>query len=199
VIAVEPSTAMQAVGVARAEAAGVALRWVPAPFECATDLPACGFVICALDSFLHFNTAELQRAALTRARDCLMPEGVLALDLPSLAAWSDWQPGVRPLELLWSERDPATGVTASHFTTYRMDPASQSRHVMHVFEECAADGSVRRWHAGYDLRFVGRFELELLLGAARFRLSGVHGDYELGPLTDSSERMIVLARRDGAT
>ena len=36
------------------------------------------------------------------------------------------------------------------------------------------------------------------LRAARLRLSGVHGDYELGPLTETSERMIVLAGRGGA-
>jgi SAM-dependent methyltransferase len=198
VIAVEPSAAMRERGAARAARAGVTLTWIPSPFDCAEETPACGLVLCALDSFLHFTSAESQLAALARARDCLVPGGVLALDLPTLASWSDWQPGVRSLELLWTERDPATGVTTAHFTSFQMDPSAQTRHVRHVFEESDANGSVRRWHAGYDLRFVGRFELELLLRAARLRPVGIHGDYELGPLTDTSERMIVLAGRAGA-
>ena len=173
------------------------MRWLPLAIEDARLDERFALVICALDSFLHLTTGEAQRTALRRIRDLLLPGGVLALDLPTLSAWSDWQPGVRPLELLWSERDAATGITTSHFSTFHAEPAAQTRRVTHIFEESDADGAVRRWTAAYDLRFIGRFELELLVAATGLRLAGLYGDYQLGPLTDTSERMVALIERDG--
>ena len=37
--------------------------------------------------------------------------------------------------------------------------------------------------------------MELLLSIAGLALLDVYGDYDLGPLTNESERMIVIARR----
>lgn len=48
----------------------------------------------------------------------------------------------------------------------------------------------------HRLRYVYRFELEYLLGMAGLALAGMYGDYDLGPLTNDSERMIAIARRD---
>jgi len=42
---------------------------------------------------------------------------------------------------------------------------------------------------------VYRFELEYLLDDSGLALSDVYGDYDLGPLTNDSERMIAIARR----
>jgi len=196
VIAVEPSAAMRAEGEARAVAAGVALTWVAERAELlAPSQRRYALVLCALDTFLHFGDGPAQRAVLDRVRDLLLPDGLLVLDLPALAAWWDWQPGVRPLELLSCERDPATGQTVAHYTTFTVDPASQTRHVTQVFEETAPDGTSRKWFAHYPLRFVGRYELEFLLAQSGFALDALYGDYDLGALDAESERMIVLARR----
>ena len=194
-VALEPSAAMCACGRERAAAAGVQVTWVQARIEDARLGRRFPLIICALDTFLHLNSGYAQLAALAAVRAHLAPAGCFALDLPTLAAWSDWQPGVRPLELLWSEA--ADGVTASHFSSFRAGPAGQTRHVTHIFEEAGADGQLRRWTSAYTLRFVGRFELELLLGRARLRLTSLHGDYGLGPLTDESERMVALCARSG--
>ncbi|MGH2585150.1 MAG: class I SAM-dependent methyltransferase, partial [Dehalococcoidia bacterium] len=168
--------------------------WVKGSIEACPVDGAFGLIFCAIDSFLHLTTDAAQRDALRHIHRLLRPDGCLALDLPTLAAWSDWQPGVRPLELLWSEQD-SRGVTTAHFTTFRAEPATQTRHVTHIFEEIQPDGVSRRWPATYEMRFIGRYELELLLREAGLRVTGLHGDYELGPLLPDSERMIVLAGR----
>ena len=196
VVALEPSAAMRERGGARAADAGVRLTWVAAAIEDACLERRFALVIWALDGFLHLTTRTAQLAALTRMRALLAPGGLLVLDLPTLAAWSDWQPGVRPLELLWSEQDAETGITTSHLSSFRANPAAQTRRMTQIFEEVDAAGGVRRWVAAYELRFVGRFELELLLERAGLRPAGVYGDYELGPLTEESARMIALIERD---
>jgi SAM-dependent methyltransferase len=160
--------------------------------------PGFGLIFCAIDGFLHLVSDDDQGAALAAVRRLLRPGGCLALDLPTLAAWSDWQPGVRPLELYWSQED-AHGVRTSHYGTFRADPARQVRHVLHIFEEVQPDGSVRRWTAEFELRFIGRYEIALMLARAGLNLIGMHGNYELGPLQEDSERMIVLAERVAET
>ena len=195
VVALDASPAMLALG---REKAGDTPRieWRQGRVEDFADPRPFGLAFCAIDSFLHLASDAAQRDALAAVRRALRPGGCLALDLPSLAAWADWEPGVRPLDLVWTEPRPDGG-TLAYFTTFRADPAAQARHVTHLFEEIAPDGGVRRSLATFDLRFVGRFEAEHLLARAGFRVTGVHGDYDLGPLTPLSDRLIVLAEPTG--
>jgi hypothetical protein len=44
------------------------------------------------------------------------------------------------------------------------------------------------------LRWVGRYEIELILQATGYRVEQVYGSYELDPYGEGSERMIVVAR-----
>jgi SAM-dependent methyltransferase len=192
VVALEPSTEMLALGRARAEREGASVQWVAEHIERCTIEPGFSLIFSAIDGFLHLATDAEQHEALTSVRRLIRPGGCFALDLPTLTTWSDWQPGVRPLEMYWSEVD-AAGVRTNHFGSFRADPSTQTRHVTHIFEELQPDGTMQRWVTDYDLRFIGRYEIELLLAQAGFRLLSLHGDYDLGPLTAESERMIVLA------
>jgi SAM-dependent methyltransferase len=192
VVALEPSSDMMALGQARADREGVTVRWVQQHIEQCSLEPGYGMVFSAIDGFLHLATDQAQHDALTTIHRLLRPGGCLVLDLPTLAAWSDWQPGVRPLDLYWSAVEDGN-VRTNHFGTFRADPATQTRHVVHIFEELHSDGAVRRWVTDYDLRFIGRYEVELLLSRAGFRVLSLHGDYDLNPLDAESERMLVLA------
>jgi SAM-dependent methyltransferase len=196
VVALDASPAMIALGRAKAGDAGRRIEWRDGRIETFEDQRQFGLVFCAIDSFLHLATTEAQSAALATVRRLLRPDGCLALDLPTLAAWTDWAPGVRPLDLVWTEPAPVGGVT--YAASFQVDPATQTRRVTHVVEEVGADGGVRRWLTTFDLRFIGRYEAEHLLARSGFRVTGVHGDYDLGPLLPASERMIVLAEPEGA-
>ncbi|MGE0539902.1 MAG: class I SAM-dependent methyltransferase [Dehalococcoidia bacterium] len=199
VVALEPSSEMLALGQARAEREGVSVRWVQQQIEQCILEPGFGMVFSAIDGFLHLATDKAHNDALKQIHRLLRPGGCLVLDLPTLTAWSDWQPGVRPLELYWSEVE-SDGVRTNHLGTFRADPSTQTRHVVHIFEELHTDGAARRWVTEYDLRFIGRYEVELLLMQAGFQIISLHGDYDLNPLNAESERMLVLAeavdRRD---
>lgn len=192
VVALDSSAAMAAIGEAASRAAGLPVRWrrgdvcqgrLGGPYR---------LIVWALDGFLHVPSGAAQGRALAAVRRALHPDGCFVLDLPSLASWWDWQPGIRPLELTWSEAD-ASGETALHYETFTCDPATQKRTVTHLVESVAADGTVSKRVASYALRFVGRFELALLLARARLRVYAEYGDYELSPPAPDSERLIVLA------
>jgi len=56
-------------------------------------------------------------------------------------------------------------------------------------------GAVKRATLSVDLRYVFRFEMELLLERAGFSVEGVYGNTDLEPYGMDSERMIFVARR----
>ena len=55
------------------------------------------------------------------------------------------------------------------------------------------DGTVRRRTAELELRYFGRFELELLLERAGYAVEALYGSYDLAPFWSESERMIAVA------
>ena len=61
---------------------------------------------------------------------------------------------------------------------------------------CRPMGAVSRTHFPFRMRYVHRYEMELLLRAAGYRLEAVYGSYELEPFDSDSEKMIFVARVD---
>ena len=57
----------------------------------------------------------------------------------------------------------------------------------------APDGSLRRIATSFDLRYLHRHELELMLELAGFVQWQVYGSYDLDPYDDESDRLIVAA------
>ncbi len=182
---------------ARAKPGGESLHLVRADLCDYRFTERFGLICCAIDSFLHLTEPARQLAALRLAGEHLAPSGRLILDLPTVSAgrWGDWEPGIRPLELVWSGAGPA-GTTVQHFTSFTADPATQIRRVTHIFDEVAADGAIRRYTTSYELRFIFPGELPLLVQAAGLRLDALYGGYDLEPFESGRERMIaVIAAR----
>ena len=75
------------------------------------------------------------------------------------------------------------------------DLAAQTRWLRVTYETTDGEGRVRRFHSEHQLRYLYRFEVVYLLRQAGLRLTDVYGDYDLGPLTNDSARMITIARR----
>lgn len=75
------------------------------------------------------------------------------------------------------------------------DLATQTRELRVTYESLNAEGVVLRQVSEHRLRYVYPAELDYLLAAAGLELSGLFGDYELGPLTNDSARMVATARR----
>ncbi len=196
VTGVDLSPAMLALARAKAEQAGVAERmtWVQGDYG---DAPLAGpyrLAFTVMNTFLHLSTQAEQVRALKHWCESLAPGGLLLIDIlhpdagqlagldGRLEWWKTWV-------------DPQTGNTVSKFVIRTVDLAAQTMHNMFLYDEVGADGLVRRTPVPFDLRYVGRYEMALLLDRAGFAIEALYGDWDLGPFESESSRMIWVARR----
>jgi SAM-dependent methyltransferase len=149
--------------------------------------------ILAVNAFLHLPTRAAQQTALSQIHRVLRPGGLLVLDLlhPTPAQLSDWD---RQLlhDASWTLPD---GSVLERFSARRVSPAEQTIETRLFYDRRQPSGSLTRVTVTYTLRYVHRFELELLLERAGFALEGIFGSYQLDPLDDESSLMLVVARR----
>jgi SAM-dependent methyltransferase len=195
VTGVDPSPAMIARARARAEAEGADLTLIEGRVEdLALELERYGFILVPFDTFLYCEDGESQVRLLEALAGAMHFNATLALDLPGPLAWLDAATNGQPL-LAWSGPAPGGG-TLDVWHVHEDNLAAQTRWLRVNYETTADDGSVRRQLSEHRLRYVYPAESEYLLRLAGLRLSACYGDYDLGPLTGASERMIVLARRE---
>ncbi|MFN8523263.1 MAG: class I SAM-dependent methyltransferase [Chloroflexota bacterium] len=149
--------------------------------------------IVALDSFgLLLDPAD-QSAALEAVYRHLDPGGLLILDLSN----GNIRGGEARDELLLQHtgEDPVSGRPLSKWTARSTDFAEQTDYYTYMYDEIQEDQTVKRWTSQLALRYFGRFELELLLRQAGFRIEALYGSYDLTPFSHVSERLIAVAAR----
>jgi hypothetical protein len=148
----------------------------------------------AVNSFMHMLTTEDQLAALARIRRHLNPGGLLLLDLfhPNLNLLLDAH---RQVEWEKTMTDPETGHRLMRFHTRAVDLAQQTIQVTFIVDEVDGEGSVRRTLFPFSLRYLFRYELELLLRHAGFEVEGIYGSYDLEEFDSDSPKMIAVARK----
>jgi SAM-dependent methyltransferase len=149
-----------------------------------------GLVVVALNGLLHLESAVRQRAALVAWRRALDPRGLLAIDV--LNPTPD---ALRAIEGLhhegtwqWPE-----GASVAKFSSRRLSLADQLIRTELWYDQLGADGALRRVSTSFEMRYVHRAELELMLELAGFVEWQVYGGYDLEPFGDDSERLIVTA------
>ena len=197
VLGIDRSEAMLAVARRKVEAepkaSGVRerLTLVQGDITCFSLEERFGLIFSSLGGFLHLHTQEEQLKALECARRHLAPDGLVVMDLPTPEG-EEWEPGARPLYLVWTREDPERGVTVSKYRSAEADPANQMQRVTHIYEEWGPEGSRRRM-VTFQLRYVHRYEMELLLGQAGLRLRDLYGSYDLSPYDHHATRMIFVA------
>ena len=162
-----------------------------------TETPATGsfkFAFTLMNTFMHLLTQADQLRALGHWRDRLAPDGTLLIDvfhpngleLAGLDGRVEWDKS-------WTNAE--TGATIMKLMARTVDLAEQVVHVTHIYDEVSVDGQVHRTLAAFDLRYLWRFEAELLLDRSGFDLEAIFGDWQLGPFESDSDRMILVARR----
>jgi SAM-dependent methyltransferase len=196
VTGVDLSTEMLRIARAKAEAAGVAesVKLIEGDYA---DAPLDGsyrLAFVVMNSFLHLDTQERQLAALRHWREHLAPGGLLVIDVfhPDVSQLAGFD-GRLEWDKTWN--DPETGATVMKWLTRTVDLAEQTLHVTLIYDEVAADGSLRRTLVPFETRYLWRFEAELLLGKAGFTLEALYGDWDANPFESASDRMILVARR----
>jgi ubiquinone/menaquinone biosynthesis C-methylase UbiE len=151
-------------------------------------------IVIAANSFSHLVTLDDQLQALARMQSHLEPGGLLLLDLfnPDLARLLDFR-GQLFLDKVME--DPETGRQVVKLRSEQVDLAQQVIYVTYVVEEMDSDGAVRRTLFPFSMRYLFRYELELLLLHAGFEVEGIYGSYDLDPFEGDSEKLLAVARR----
>ncbi|MDZ7344663.1 MAG: methyltransferase domain-containing protein [candidate division KSB1 bacterium] len=142
-------------------------------------------------AFLHLDTIEDQLTTLRNFHRHLLAEGRLIIDIfaPSYELMSrDKRCTTLPAQRLPDGRI----VTVSDHTTYthREQRLDVERHI----DIISPDGTLRRHLEHFHLRYLFRYEMELLLRTAGFRLETVYGDFDRRPYDYYSGEMIFVAR-----
>lgn len=160
-------------------------------------LPSGPFALAVLglDAFGLLVEPGAQLSLLQRVRDCLQSDGTVAVDVVHEARFADQPQGVPVMQV--SGDDPIIGAQVTKWIVRRVLAASQIVELHLFYDVNWADGTLTRLTDLVRLRYFSRFEVELLLTAAGFKVQGVYGDYELGQLRDDSERVVILATPDG--
>ncbi|GAB4323670.1 MAG: class I SAM-dependent methyltransferase [Dehalococcoidia bacterium] len=195
VTGIDPSPAMLAIARREAEAAGVApsLRHGTA-LTVPIEPDHYGLVIVPADVFLYCADGEEQLGWLRELARALTFNGLLAIDLPGPALWLDPATNSQPLQVFAGPCDDGHLVVTQ---VHEDDLALQTRLLRITYDVTTPAHELRRYHSEHRLRYVYRFEMEYLLHLSGLSLLDVYGDYDLGPLTNDSERMILISRRAG--
>jgi SAM-dependent methyltransferase len=194
VVGIDWSASMLALARRKLRAAGLEdrVRLEMQDMRCFSLADRFAFVFVAVNSFMHLMTLEDQLACLVRVRQHLEPGGLLLLDLfnPDLGRLleADGQVALDKTMV-----DPESGHTLLKFRTAQADLGQQVLHVTFIVDEVGAEGQVGRTVFPFKMRYLFRWELELLLRHAGFRLEALYGSYDLDPFGSESDRLIAVA------
>jgi SAM-dependent methyltransferase len=148
----------------------------------------------AFNTFMHLETQADQLRALRCWRRHLASGGFLVVDLFNPDLGSLLEADGRLAEVnRWT--DPETGATVQKLYTRTVDLATQIISVTFIYDETLPNGTLRRTLAPFKMRYLWRYEAELLLDKAGYAVEEVYGSYYLEPFSSSSGRMILVARR----
>jgi hypothetical protein len=145
----------------------------------------------ALGSFAHLTTRKAQQQALAAVRAHLTKGGTFIVDISNTdARYMEQMSGQLLLQGSWQRDDGS-------LLTHMVSPASShTQHLLeltHFYDQHVQGGPINRTLVTTHLYLFERSEMELLLEQADFVVKDVYGDYDLGPYTLESQRMIFIA------
>jgi SAM-dependent methyltransferase len=141
-------------------------------------------------AFLHLDTIDDQVAALRNFHRHLLLDGRRIMDVfaPSYKIMSEEKfNAALPAQKLADGR--IVTVTDHTTFTHRDQRLDVERHI----DVISPDGTLRRHVEHFHLRYIFRYEMELLLRQTGFRLETVYGDFDRRPYDYHSGEMIFVA------
>jgi SAM-dependent methyltransferase len=150
-------------------------------------------VIIAVNSFLHLENRDAQLTTLRQIRRTIDRDGLLIIDVfnPSPQALMKMEDRYA-FDATWELN---TDLTVQRFSHRTIDSAEQMITTRLFYDLISSDGTLKRRTTTYRMRYVHRFEFELLLLEAGFELEGIYGSYSLDPFDHESEQLIAVAHR----
>jgi SAM-dependent methyltransferase len=151
------------------------------------------FAFIALDSFGLLLDRQAQLACLRRTREHLLSGGLLVVDVGNGNARGD----VLAYELrhVLTAPHPSGQGLLTKWAAVETNASEQVDAFTYFYDHLLPSGEVRRTIAGLSVRFFYRFELELLVEHAGFKIETLYGSYGMDPYVSESARLIVVARR----
>jgi SAM-dependent methyltransferase len=149
--------------------------------------------ILAFNSLLCIPDFALQCEALTAVSRHLAQDGLLLIDIVNplnLKIQGDTVP--RPF---FTRRNPHNGNTYTRFAMMDAFDENHRQRLYGWYDEMDSEGRVSRQHYSVHWRPIFRFEIELMLKAARLELVQIEGGHTREPYTAQSPRMFIQARK----
>lgn len=155
-------------------------------------------IMITFNAFVHNLTQEAQIRCLQCCKRHLLPGGQLIFDTffpgPHIIGAEQH---VRVQE--HETTHPGTGETLRLFDTRSFDRVKQIQHSINEIEAIDSQGQVRvLQRSEFDIRWIYKDEMALLLQAAGFPRWEIHGNFEGKPLTEETDGMVVFAWNDVA-
>jgi SAM-dependent methyltransferase len=152
-------------------------------------------VFCAFRSFQHLLTKEEQGACIVQVRKHLDKEGYFIIHL--FVPFHHFLAKEKRTINLGSFKDPLTGYMISRRSEVKYDLAAQTLHEDRFYEWTDQDGGVHQLMWSFDLAYMFRYEVELLLEKYGFTVVDVYGDFNRSPFNYYSGEQIFIARKNG--
>lgn len=150
-----------------------------------------GVVIAPLNGLMHATSQAEQRRVLTAALKALDPRGQLLLDL-----MNPTPDALRALDQTFVHENGwplPDGGRVDKFSSRHVRPSEQIIRTDLWYDVVNPDGALKRVSSHYEMRYLHRSELELMLELAGFASWEFYGSYELDPFEEGSDRLIVAA------
>jgi len=151
-----------------------------------------GLVIVGLNSLLHAESGEEQREILTAAWQACDPRGQLIVDVLNPTPEHLQALAGTALDGQWELPD---GRRVMKFSDRRVSSSEQTIATSIWYDIVGPDGAIRRETTSFALRYLHPSELLLMLELCGWVDFEVYGSYDLDPLNDASDRLIVTAQR----
>lgn len=154
-----------------------------------------GLIFVAANTLQHLLKTIDQRDCFERVRAHLEPGGIFAFSVrsPMSVDWDD--EAQTPLLFEWARVDPDSGDTVMKMVAGHAETARQVRRWTYVYDRVKASGELRRSVFITELRYSSQAELTLLLQQCGLRVTHVYGDYDLSPV-GQGDNLVVVARAE---
>lgn len=152
------------------------------------------FAFIPINTFMHCLTIDDQQATLQAVNEHLEPGGKIVIDVyhphPEALMEADGR-----MALVDQVVDDATGHTIQWYVVRRLHLDDQIQEVSFILDEISPKGVVSRQTFTFPMRYIHRYELELLLRSTDFALLETYGDYDQSPFQSESPRLICIAQK----
>ncbi len=150
-------------------------------------------IFIGINSFQHLLTQADQLACLREIRLHLAPAGLFIIDVFNPEEKEHYAADGR-MEYNGAVYNSSNHSTVHIFLSTLAQPADQQRHYHYFYDETFADGRIKRTVARFSLRYLYRYELQLLLERAGFAVQDLYGSYEFDEFGEGSAKLIYVCR-----